>query len=86
MSYYRNMDLTWELTKDSPRQISQPSLFVAGERDGGILMAADALQELDKHLTDLRVNKLIPKIGHWTQQEAPQEVNQALIQFLKEIG
>ena len=86
LSYYRNMDLTWELTKDSPRQISQPALFVAGERDGVILMAADALKELDKHVTDLRVNKLIPKIGHWTQQEAPQEVNQALIQFLEETG
>ena len=86
LSYYRNMDLTWELTKDSPRQISQPALFVAGERDGVILMAADALKELDKHVTDLRVNKLIPKIGHWTQQEAPNEVNQALIQFLEEIG
>ena len=86
LSYYRNMDLTWELTKDSPRQISQPALFVAGERDGVILMAADALKELDKHVTDLRVNELIPKIGHWTQQEAPQEVNQALIQFLEEIG
>ena len=86
LSYYRNMDLTWELTKDSPRQISQPALFVAGERDGVILMAADALKELDKHVTDLRVNKLIPKIGHWTQQEAPEEVNQALIQFLGEIG
>ena len=86
LSYYRNMDLTWQLTKDSPRQISQPALFVAGERDGVILMAADALKELGKHVTDLRVNKLIPKIGHWTQQEAPQEVNQALIQFLEEIG
>ena len=86
LNYYRNMDLTWELTKDSPRQISQPALFVAGERDGVILMAADALKELDKHVTDLRVNKLIPKIGHWTQQEAPDEVNQALIQFLEEIG
>ena len=85
LSYYRNMDLTWELTKDSPRQISQPALFVAGEKDGVILMAADALKELDKHVTDLRVNKLIPKIGHWTQQEAPDEVNQALIQFLEEI-
>ena len=86
LSYYRNMDLTWELTKDSPRQISQPALFVAGERDGVILMAADALKELDKHVTDLRVNKLIPKIGHWTQQEAPDEVNRAVIQFLEEIG
>lgn len=85
LSYYRNMDLTWELTKDSPRQISQPALFVAGERDGVILMAADALKELDKHVPDLRVNKLIPKIGHWTQQEAPEEVNKALIEFLEKV-
>ena len=85
LSYYRNMDLTWELTKDSPRQISQPALFVAGERDGVILMAADALKELDKHVPDLRVNKLIPKIGHWTQQEAPKEVNKALIEFLEKV-
>ena len=85
LSYYRNMDLTWELTEDSPRQISQPALFVAGERDGVILMAADALKELDKHVPDLRINKLISKIGHWTQQEAPEEVNQALIEFLEKV-
>ena len=85
LSYYRNMDLTWELTEDSPRQISQPALFVAGKRDGVILMAADALKELDKHVPDLRINKLIPKIGHWTQQEAPDEVNKALIEFLEKV-
>ena len=85
LSYYRNMDLTWELTEDSPRQISQPALFVAGKRDGVILMAADALKELDKHVPDLRISKLIPKIGHWTQQEAPEEVNQALIEFLEKV-
>ena len=48
-------------------------------------MAADALKELDKHVPDLRVNKLIPKIGHWTQQESPEEVNKALIEFLEKV-
>ena len=86
LSYYRNLDLTWELTADSPKKIEQPALFVAGERDGVILMAADALKELPTHVTDLRVNKLIPKIGHWTQQEAPGAVNDALVGFLKEIS
>ena len=85
LSYYRNLDLTWELTAESPKKIEQPALFVAGERDGVILMAADALKELPKHVTDLRVNQLIPKIGHWTQQEAPEEVNELLIKFLKEV-
>ena len=86
LSYYRNLDLTWELTADSPTKIEQPALFVAGERDGVILMAADALKELPTHVTDLRVNQIIPKIGHWTQQEAPAAVNDALVGFLKEIS
>ena len=86
LSYYRNLDLTWELTADSPRTIEQPAMFLAGERDGVILMAAEALKELPKHVTDLRTNEIIPKIGHWTQQEAPEAVNVALIRFLKEVG
>ena len=86
LSFYRNMDLTWELTADSPDKIEQPALFVAGERDGVILMAADALKELSTHVTDLRINQIIPKIGHWTQQEAPRPVNEALIKFLKEVS
>jgi pimeloyl-ACP methyl ester carboxylesterase len=28
---------------------------------------------------------LIPEIGHWVQQEAPDEVNQAISDFLTEI-
>jgi len=86
LSYYRNMDLTWELTADSPDKIQQPALFVAGERDGVILMAADALKELSTHVTDLRINQIIPKIGHWTQQEAPGPVNEAIVKFLKEVS
>jgi pimeloyl-ACP methyl ester carboxylesterase len=31
----------------------------------------------------LRATKIIPGAGHWLQQEAPQEVNKALIEFLK---
>ena len=25
-------------------------------------------------------------IGHWTQQEAPDEVNESILKFLKEVG
>ena len=31
---------------------------------------------------DLRINRLVPGIGHWTQQEAPEAVNGALLEFL----
>jgi pimeloyl-ACP methyl ester carboxylesterase len=34
---------------------------------------------------DLRGVVLIPGIGHWVQQEAPEEVNQAMLDFLNEV-
>lgn len=86
LSYYRNHDLTWELTKGAPEKISHPAMFVAGAKDGVILMAADALKKMPERVTDLRINTLIPGIGHWTQQEAPEVVNLEILRFLKMVG
>lgn len=82
LNYYRNMNLTWELTAGSPTRIEQPSMFVAGDKDGVIVMAAEALQAMANHLADLRINELIPNVGHWTQQEAPDAVNRYMLEFL----
>ncbi len=86
LNYYRNHDLTWKLTAGAPTQIEQPAMFVAGAKDGVILMAAEALSQLPERVPDLRINELIPGIGHWTQQEAPDAVNAALLRFLKMTG
>lgn len=85
LNYYRNHNLTWRLTEGAPTTISQPALFVAGDRDGVITMAAQALQDMPRHVPDLRTNALIPDIGHWTQQEAPAETNDYLLKFLASI-
>ena len=85
LNYYRNHDLTWELTEGAPTEIHQPAMFVAGDRDGVIMMAAAALQAMPDHVKDLRINELIPGIGHWTQQEAPDKVNDALLRFLAQL-
>jgi len=82
LNYYRNHDLTWELTAGAPTEIRQPAMFVAGDRDGVIVMAADALKNMRTYVKDLRINELIEGIGHWTQQEAPEAVNAALLRFL----
>ncbi len=85
LNYYRNHNLTWELTAGAPASIAQPALFVAGDKDGVIMMAAEALKNMPQHVTDLRVNELIPDIGHWTQQEAPEAVNELLLGFLQTL-
>ena len=82
LNYYRNHNLTWQLTEGAPTTIEQPALFVAGDKDGVIAMAGDALQNLPKSVKNLRINTLIPGIGHWTQQEAPEAVNAHLLTFL----
>jgi pimeloyl-ACP methyl ester carboxylesterase len=82
LNYYRNHNLTWSLTEGSPEEIKQPALFIAGEKDGVIMLAADALKNMPNYVTNLSVNQLIPGIGHWTQQEAPEEVNSLMIDFL----
>lgn len=86
LNYYRNHNLTWELTADKPTTIGQPAMFMAGDKDGVIMMAAEALKAMPNHVTNLRLNELIPGAGHWTQQEAPEAVNQGMLKFLKEIS
>jgi pimeloyl-ACP methyl ester carboxylesterase len=85
LNYYRNHNLTWELTAGAPETIGQPAMFVAGAADGVIVMAAEALEKMPERVTDLRLNRLIPEIGHWTQQEAPAAVNAALLEFLEGV-
>ena len=85
LNYYRNHNLTWSLTEGSPKEINQPALFVAGGKDGVIMLAADALKNMPSYVTNLKVNQLIPGIGHWTQQEAPGEVNSLMIDFLNSV-
>jgi pimeloyl-ACP methyl ester carboxylesterase len=85
LNYYRNHDLTWELTAGAPTTIEQPAMFLAGTKDGVIAMAAQALEAMPDHVTDLRINELIDGIGHWTQQEAPAATSEAMLRFLKEV-
>ena len=82
LNYYRNLNLTWELTAGSPQKIAQPAMFAAGDKDGVIMMAAQALQDMPTHVTDLQINKLFPGAGHWTQQEAVAETNAVMLEFL----
>lgn len=85
LNYYRNHDLAWKLTEGAPEHIDQPAFFLGGANDGVIMMAAEAYQAMPNYVRDLRINELIPGIGHWTQQEAPEKTNEVILRFLKEV-
>ena len=87
LNWYRNLDRNWELTAPwQGARIHQPSLFIAGSRDSVItgLIGAKQVNELEKILPNLQQKLIIDGAGHWVQQERPNEVNAALIAFLKD--
>jgi len=86
---YRNMDRDWaELAHFDTAQIEQPALFVAGEHDSVLRYAPgiDLLAMMDPFFTDLRGKVIVPGAGHWVQQERPDDVNRAILQFLKGVA
>ncbi|MFB7664746.1 alpha/beta fold hydrolase [Kitasatospora sp. NPDC056138] len=85
LNWYRNLDRSWELTAAwQGARILPPALFVAGERDLVVAnpAAREGLGRLTEVAPNLRETVWLPDTGHWTQQERPKEVNEALIDFL----
>ena len=83
LNWYRNLDRTWELMAAwRGARITVPALFIAGDRDPVILRSRAAMDGLAETVPGLRERVLLPGAGHWTQQERPAEVNDALITFL----
>ena len=66
-------------------RVTVPALYVAGDRDlvVGFPGVAQLIANLRAFVPDLRETVMLPGCGHWTQQERPQEVNAALIGFLR---
>lgn len=88
INYYRNLDNNWALNEAiGDSDINLPVLFLAGEKDSVIRGAtADQLTaSIGRFCTDLRGVTLLPGIGHWLQQEAPDEVTSALMSFFESV-
>ena len=65
-----------------------PALYVAGDRDLVVSFRGmdQLLPALPRFVPQLRRTIMLPGCGHWTQQERPDEVNAALLEFLKGLG
>jgi pimeloyl-ACP methyl ester carboxylesterase len=61
-------------------QIEAPTLLIWGERDP--YLDVSLTEGLDSWVEDLRVER-IPNAGHWVHSEAPERVNQLIIDFLR---
>jgi pimeloyl-ACP methyl ester carboxylesterase len=83
LSYYRNMDANAERVRGIPAAvISMPVYFIAGEHE--VVLRADrhGVERMSAALPNFAGSVSLPGVGHWTQQEAPDEFNAALLGFL----
>lgn len=85
LNWYRNLHRNWELGAPfAGAPITVPTLFVAGSLDGVIRMPGmdKAVEALPKVCLRHRGTHIVPGAGHWVQQEMPEPVNKALLEFL----
>src|SRR6478672_11794012 len=84
LNWYRNIDRNWELSESvTDRHVVQPAFFLTGELDPvRQFMPAAAMQGW---VDDLRAEIVVPGAGHWVQQQTPDVVNAALLEFLASL-
>jgi pimeloyl-ACP methyl ester carboxylesterase len=86
LNRYRNVDRDWEdLAAFRGARIDVPALFVGGDRDGPTVWGAPAIAAFATTLPKLHRSIILEGCGHWTQQERPTEVNEALVDFLRSL-
>lgn len=85
LNRYRAQDLDYE--ERAPvvgRHIVQPSAFIAGTLDPvrRFIPGIDGFENAGAACDDFRGTTLIEGVGHWVQQEAPEQTNEALNAFV----
>jgi pimeloyl-ACP methyl ester carboxylesterase len=86
LNWYRNIDRNWGLMAPfAGAKVTVPALYVAGERDIVLTFpgAADTVANQKQSVPLLQGPILLPGCGHWTQQERPDAVNDAMLGFLR---
>ncbi len=81
INWYRNLDRNWETTAHlHGARIEVPSLMIAAEWDP--VLRPEMAAAMPSFIPDLEM-VTIPACGHWTQQEKPRELSQAMLDWLR---
>ena len=66
-------------------KVQQPALFIGATRDVIFGQTGDSVLATRSWVPELRVPIWIEDCGHWIQQEEPEQVNAALLDFLDTV-
>jgi pimeloyl-ACP methyl ester carboxylesterase len=86
LNYYRNYDRNWQMLAPwAGALIRQPALFIAGKEDHVIRgpTGEKQLKDLPTTVPGLKRTVLIDGAGHYIQQERPNDVTAAVLDFLR---
>jgi pimeloyl-ACP methyl ester carboxylesterase len=89
LNWYRNIDRNWELLAAfKGAKVTVPALYVAGDHDLVVRFPGmdKAIASLATIVPRLHKSVMLSGCGHWTQQERPDEINAAMLDFLKALG
>jgi pimeloyl-ACP methyl ester carboxylesterase len=88
LNRYRNWHRDFALLSPlGAQQITQPAAFIAGTLEPvlNFVPGVDLIAVMREKMADLRMVEMIEGAGHWVQQERPEQVNDALLRFLKQL-
>ena len=84
LNWYRNHVRNWEWSAAvEGRQIAQPALMVTAGKDP--VLTPEMSHGMEEHIPNLTRGH-IENCAHWTQQEAPEELNRILVDWLRSLG
>jgi epoxide hydrolase 4 len=82
LEYYRNFDHNWEITPHhAGRKVATPALMILAEQDP--VVRPEMAAGIERWVPNVTVRRI--DCGHWTQQEAPQETNRLMLEFLADV-
>ena len=79
INWYRNFTRNWERSAGIEQKVTVPSLMIMAEKDA--VLPPSAADGMEAYVTDLE-KTLVLDSGHWTQQERPEAVNKAIIDWM----
>ena len=80
INWYRNFTRNWQTMEPYEEKVDVPCLMIMAQDD--IVLSPAMAEGMERFVPDLE-KVLIRQCGHWTQQEHPDQVNAAMIDWLK---
>ena len=83
LNWYRNHVRNWEWSAAAEgRKVAQPALMVTAGKDP--VLTPEMSHGMEEHIPNLSRGH-IENCAHWTQQEAPEELNRILVDWLRAL-